>query len=167
MSAPAASPDAVAAALVAVLTPGGTPVGTLGAVLDRTPSTPYEGPLSTPLVLIRPVQTVHDWLTAGSKQDRGLIELLYRDRPLSQYQADDPSTTQAQIETTLWANRTAIVTALDAHRSLDGAIVALGAYEETYNPDGVEVTWDTSMWIGLTLIIRYQGAKQNMPPTTG
>jgi hypothetical protein len=116
MTAPATDPDAVAAALVAVLTPGGVPVGTLGAVVRRTPDAPYGG--ATPILLIRPVQDVHDW-----------------------------------------------VTQLDAHRSLDGAITALGPYESTYNPDGVEVTWDNGPWIGMSLVVQYTGPKMNMPPT--
>jgi hypothetical protein len=159
----ATDPDAVAAALVAVLTPGGVPVGTLGAITNRTPDSPLQS--TTPIVVVRPVQTVHDWKTAGRKQEVGRIELLYRDPPLAQQQAETPGATQAQIEDRLWTNRRAIVQQLDAHRSLDGAIVALGAYEETYNPDGVAVTWDNTAWIGLDLLISYMGPLQSVPPT--
>jgi hypothetical protein len=159
----ATDPDAVAAALVAVLTPGGVPVGTLGAVVRRTPDAPYGG--ATPILLIRPVQDMHDWVTAGAKRDVGHLELLYRDAPLAQQQAADGSVTQTTVEDRLWANRRAIVTQLDAHRSLDGAITALGPYESTYNPDGVEVTWDNGPWIGMSLVVQYTGPKVNMPPT--
>jgi hypothetical protein len=159
----ATDPDAVAAALVAVLTPGGVPVGTVGAVTNRTPDAEYQGP--TPIVLIRPVQTMHDWVTAGAKREVGHLEVQYRDAPLTQQQADHPGTTQADVEDRLWANRKAIVTLLDAHRSLDGAITALGPFEETYNPDGVAVTWDNGPWIGLTLVLQYMGPKVNVPPT--
>ena len=157
----ATDPDAVAAALVAVLTPGGVPIGSLGAVVMRTPEAAYSGP--TPILLVRPVQTVHDWKTAGRKQEVGRLELLYRDPPLRQQQAADAQLTQAQLEDRVWTNRRAIVTQLDAHRDLDGAIVALGPYEEQYNPDGVEVTWDNGPWIGLSLLVSYMGALQLMP----
>lgn len=157
-------PDAVAAALVAVLTPGGVPVGTLGAVVNRTPDAGYQG--AAPLVIVRPVQTVREWVTSGAKRDMGRLEVLYRDVPLAQQQATDPTVTQAQVEDRLWANRQAIITQLDAHRTLDGAVTALGPYEEAYNPDGVVVSWDNSPWVGLSLLIAYTGPKQNMTPLT-
>jgi hypothetical protein len=159
----ATDPDAVAAALVAVLTPGGVPVGTLGAVVRRTPDAPYGG--ATPILLVRPVQDVHMWKTAGRKVDQGIVEALYRDAPLAQQQAADATVTQSHVEDRLWATRKAIITQLDAHRSLDGAIIAIGAVEATYNPDGVEVTWDNGPWIGFSLAIHYEGALQMMPPT--
>jgi hypothetical protein len=159
----ATDPDAVAAALVAVLTPGGTPVGTIGAITHRTPDAAYQGP--APILLIRPVQTVREWKTAARKQEVGRLELLYRDAPLAQQQADHPGTTQADIEDRLWANRKAIITQLDAHRSLDGAITATGPFEEQYNPDGVAVTWDNGPWIGLDIVVSYMGPLQNVPPT--
>jgi uncharacterized protein involved in copper resistance len=108
---------------------------------------------------------VHDWKTAGRKQEVGRLELLYRNPPLAQEQAETPGMTQAAIEDRLWANRRAIVQQLDAHRSLDGAIVALGPFEESYNPDGVAVTWDNTAWIGLDLLISYSGPLQLVPPT--
>ena len=159
----ATDPDAVAAALVAVLTPGGTPIGSIGSITNRTPDAAYQG--AAPIVVVRPVQTVHDWKTAARKQEVGRIELLYRDAPLAQQQAADPDTTQADIEDRLWANRRAIVVQLNAHRSLDGAITALGPYEEQYNPDGVAVSWDNGPWIGLDLLIHYMGPLQLVPPT--
>ncbi len=159
----ATDPDAVAAALVAVLTPGGTPVGSIGSITNRTPDAAYQG--AAPILLVRPVQDVHDWVAAGAKRDVGHLEVMYRDAPLAQQQAEDSSVTQATVEDRLWANRKAIVSLLDAHRSLDGAITALGMYESTYNPDGVDVTWDNGPWIGFTLILAYTGPKQNMTPT--
>jgi hypothetical protein len=168
MAAPALTPDAIAGALVTLL----TGVGTLGLVTNRTPDTPFQG--DTPVVVIRPIQNVHGHMAgsvrvAGAKFDQGILELRYRDAPLAQQQDAHPDRTQAQIEDALVANRDAIVAAIDADRTLSGAVTNIGEDQgiaEAYNPDGYTVEWDAATWIGVDLLIPYLGPKQNLSRLT-
>lgn len=160
------SPDAIAAALVSLL----TGVGTLGTVINRSPDTPFDAP--TPLLLIRPIQNVHSRQAgsvrvAGAKFDQGLLEMRYRDAPLSQQRiaTGNPNMQQSAIEDAMWANRDAIVAAIDAHRSLFGTVTNVGEDQglaEQYNPDGYEVSWDNGLWTGWDAHLPYLGPKQNM-----
>ncbi len=164
----ATTPDAIAAALVTLL----QGVGSLGTVTNRTPDTPFQG--WTPVVVIRPIQNVHGHTAgsvrvAGAKFDQGILELRYRDAPLAQQQAVDPERTQAQIEDALVANRDAIVAAIDANRTLSGAVTNVGEDQgiaEAYNPDGYSVEWDAATWLGMDMMVPYLSLKMNLPPLT-
>jgi hypothetical protein len=162
--------DRIAGAFVAVLKPGGTwtngaysggtPVGTVGDVVKRTPDAPYGGPL--PLVTVTPVQNRHgrDPEVALAKFDQGVVEIVYRDKPLDQYQADDPAAgmTQQQLEDRLWANEEAIIAAIDGSPTLAGAVTIAGeSTEAQYNPDGPYETWQGAEWMGFTLHVSYVG----------
>lgn len=168
MPAAATDPDQIAQAVIAVLTPGGVPVGTIGAIVRRTPTAPYTGKL--PVLEIKPVQNVHTRVAAAlTKMDVGLLELTYRDAPFSQQQAQTPTVTLAAIEDRNWANRNAIINALDRDPKLalgDPANPAVSdcasQVEETWHPDGPFAEWQGAEWIVWYARVNYKGGKQNL-----
>lgn len=169
MASPATDPDLIAQAVINVLTQTGRPVGTIGSIVKRTP----DGELTAaqiPILEIKPVQNVHTRVAAANtKMDMGWLELTYRDAPLEQQQAANPSLTLSQIEDRNWANRNAIIAALDADDKLAaGGPPAVSdcasQVEETWRPDGPFAEWKNAEWVVWHARINYKGPKGNLPP---
>jgi len=163
MGSPATDPDLIAGALITVLSPGGTPVGGIGALVKRTPDVPYSGAL--PVVEVKPQQNVNTRIAASnSYQDRGWISLTYRDAPPTQSGA-----TQSAIEDAFWTARNAIVTALRADVKLTGgsggpAVSDAGAQiEEMFHPDGPFEVWQNAEYVVWHCRVSYIGPKQTVP----
>lgn len=162
MAFPATDPDLVAAAFIAIWTPGSVPVGSIGAIVKRTPDAPYRGAL--PIVEVKPAQNVNTPVAAAnSHQDQGWIEVTYRDAPPS---ADGKTLTQ--IEDAFWVARNALLQAVRHDPKLSGgsggpAVSATLQVEEQYRPDGPFAEWQGAEFVVWASRWRYIGPKQNLP----
>ena len=162
----ATTPDKIAAAFVTVLgrpDAGGVqhPVGTIVRVMNRTPRAQYgagdnEG---FPLVVVRPAQNVHGRAVAMGqfalgKMDQGLMDLTYIDVAPSQA----PDTDLGGLEDALWANRDALVAALDQNHTLGGAVTKCAeTIQESYAAEGPLFEWQGMESTGFVIRVDYGG----------
>lgn len=166
MVALAYTPEAIELAVVAILTPGGVPVGTVGKVTNAEIDGAYgvapgEG---LPVVRVRAIQTRTEWAAALAVSGTSAIDLIYLDSLPS---AQDGQTPES-VRQIMVANRNAIVAALLAHRTLDGAVTKMVMpIEEVVNPNGWYFEWAGAQWYGFTLRTAYQGPKQPVPTILG
>jgi hypothetical protein len=111
---------APAAALKAMLTPGGTPVGTLQTVSDRTPDPPFPGPF--PALFIRPLPFAGtiEWEGARGMKLDGTLSCWLLDTS-----AEEQNRSIGDIETDMAANIDAVIGAVQGDMTLGGAVVSV------------------------------------------